>query len=185
VQQLTILTQLDLVSIKVLKKFPDLVAFLEKNQDKIRREGEKLAKQLHGKTPILYTTDRMESVAVRFRQQVNENAKQLCWHHVVPEMNHNELVGWREKNEKLAVVYFRNKDDYDRNAVRIDINKKVIAQYTSHIIELWSKGKNLVEQTFYFTLLGDYASCYLCDLRGFDSIEIGVIDYLKTELGKV
>ena len=36
-----------------------------------------------------------EGVAVRFRQQINENSKMLCWHHVVPEMNHNELLGWR------------------------------------------------------------------------------------------
>jgi glucose/mannose-6-phosphate isomerase len=82
-------------------------------------------------------------------------------------------------------VYFRHKDDFPRNAVRIDINKKIIGEYTPHVIELWSKGKNLVERAWYFVFLGDYASCYLCDLRGFDSIEIKVIDYLKGELGKV
>ncbi|MEO0044501.1 MAG: hypothetical protein RL329_3949, partial [Bacteroidota bacterium] len=47
------------------------------------------------------------------------------------------------------------------------------------------KGKNLVEQSMYFVFLGDYITCYLCDLRGFDSIEVKVIDYLKNELSKV
>src|SRR5690606_41476769 len=60
-----------------------------------------------------------------FRQQINENAKMLCWHHVIPEMNHNELVGWTNKNEDLAVVIFRNEDDYYRNKKRIDVNKTV------------------------------------------------------------
>ena len=64
----------------------------------------------------------------------------LCWHHVVPEMNHNELLGWRVNTDKLGVVYFRNSCDYDRNQVRIDINKEVLAKYTDNISEVWSKG---------------------------------------------
>jgi glucose/mannose-6-phosphate isomerase len=185
VQQLYILTKLKLISGKLTKQINGAIALMEKNQDAIRKAGEKLANQLHGKLPIIYTTDRMESIAVRFRQQVNENAKALCWHHVIPEMNHNELVGWREKNDKLAVVYFRHKEDLMRNQVRIGINQTIIKNYTPNIIEVWSKGKNLVEQTFYLVFLGDYASCFLADSRGMDSIEIGVIDYLKSELGKV
>ena len=39
----------------------------------------------------------------RFRQQINENSKMLCWHHVIPEMNHNEILGWAEKKDGLAV----------------------------------------------------------------------------------
>jgi glucose/mannose-6-phosphate isomerase len=185
VQQLFILHKLKLISSKTIKQVDGAIKLLEKERSKIKTQAEKLAQQLNGTTPIIYTTDRMEAVAVRFRQQVNENAKSLCWHHVVPEMNHNELVGWREKNDKLSVVYFRNTDDFPRNAVRININKEIIREYTPNIIELWSKGRNHVEKALYFVFLGDYTSCYLCDLRGFDSIEIKVIDYLKNELAKV
>ena len=127
----------------------------------------------------------MEAVALRFRQQVNENSKQLCWHNVIPEMNHNELVGWKQENDKLAVVYFRSKSDSKRNSVRIDINKKIINKYTPHIVELWSRGNSLVEQALYFVHLGDYTSFYLSQLNNEDSIEIDVIDYLKAELAKV
>ena len=185
VQQVFILHKMKLISGKIIQQLRGTVALLEKEQPKLRIEGEKLAAKLLGKLPVIYTTDRMESVAVRFRQQVNENAKLLAWHHVIPEMNHNELVGWREKNDDLAVVYFRHKDDFPRNALRIDINKKIISGYTPNIIEIWSKGKNLVEQALYLVFMGDFATCFLCDLRGFDSIEIEVIDYLKSELGKV
>ena len=47
-----------------------------------------LANKIHGTTPVIYTADGFEGVAVRLRQQINENSKMLCWHHVVPEMNH-------------------------------------------------------------------------------------------------
>jgi glucose/mannose-6-phosphate isomerase len=46
----------------------------------------------------------MEAIAIRARQQFNENAKVLCWHHVVPEMNHNELVGWTGGTKDYAPV---------------------------------------------------------------------------------
>jgi glucose/mannose-6-phosphate isomerase len=185
VMQLCILNKLRIISAKAIKQVESSIVLINKESDDIKKRAEKVANQLHGKIPVIYTTDRMESVAVRFRQQVNENAKMLCWHHVIPEMNHNELVGWRIPNDNLAVIYFRNKDDYQRNAVRIDINKTIIKDYTKTIIELNSKGRNLIEHAMYFVHLGDWASCYLADLRGVDSIEVKAIDFLKSELGKV
>jgi glucose/mannose-6-phosphate isomerase len=185
VMQLTILNKLRLISAKSLKQMASSIALLKREETDIKKRAMKVAGQLENKIPIIYTTDRMESVAVRFRQQVNENAKMLCWHHVVPEMNHNELVGWKMPNEDLAVVYFRNKDDYERNAVRIEINKTIIKKCTGNIIELHSKGRNLIERAMYFVHLGDWISCYLADLRNEDSIEVKAIDFLKGELGKI
>ncbi len=185
IQQIYVLYHLNLISDKVIGQLKTAINLLEFNQDEIKEDANVLAQFLHDRIPIIYTTGRMESVAVRFRQQINENAKQLCWHHVIPEMNHNELVGWKQPNDKLAVVYFRNKDDYNRNQVRMNINKEIISKYTPHIIELWSRGNNLVERALYFVNLGDYASYYLSELNKVDSIEVDVIDYLKSELSKV
>jgi glucose/mannose-6-phosphate isomerase len=161
------------------------IQLLDENEAAIKTEAKQLAETLFGKIPIIYTTDRMESVAVRFRQQINENAKMLCWHHIVPEMNHNELVGWRIENKDLAVVYLLNDDDYPRNLTRININKEIISNYTDTIVDVHSKGNNLVEKAMYLVHLVDWASVYLSDLRGVDSIEVDVIDYLKGELARV
>ena len=185
VQQLYILHKLKLISSRIIRQLPGATALIEKNQEALKKEAQKIAAQLYGKTPIIYSTDRIESVAVRFRQQLNENSKILCWHHVIPEMNHNELVGWTGDYSQMVPVFLRNKDDYPRNAVRIDIIKKVMSEHTKTIVELWSKGKNDVEQRMYLVHLTDFVSCYLSDLRGQDSIEIRVIDYLKGELAKV
>ncbi|MBL7831124.1 MAG: bifunctional phosphoglucose/phosphomannose isomerase [Saprospiraceae bacterium] len=185
VQQLFILHKLGLISEESIKGVESSIALLDAEMDDIQTKAKMIANMLFGKVPVIYTTDRMESVAVRFRQQVNENAKMLCWHHVIPEMNHNELVGWRIKNEDLAVIIFRNKDDHPRNQVRIDINKEIISNYTTSLIEVYSKGNNLVERSLYFVNLGDWISVYLADLRKVDSIEVKVIDFLKSELAKV
>jgi glucose/mannose-6-phosphate isomerase len=185
IQQLYILQGMKLISGKALKQVAVAIPFLEKQQDLLRKEGAKIATQLHGRIPVIYTEDRMESVGLRFRQQVNENSKCLGWSGVVPEMNHNELVGWKGPNDQFVAIYFRNKTDYDRNAVRMDINQQIIGRSTSAIINVFSKGKNDIERALYHVFLGDYITCSLCDLRGYDSIEIEVIDYLKGELGKL
>ncbi len=185
VQQLVVLNKLGFISSESLLSIKSSVDLIKYNQEDIKEEAKKVAKFLHGKLPIIYTTDRMESVAIRFRQQINENAKKLCWHHVIPEMNHNELVGWKDASDQWAVIYFRNSDDYSRNQVRMDINKNIIKKYTPNVMDLHSKGKNLIERSIYFVHLGDWVSWYLSQLRGQDSIEVDVIDYLKGELAKV
>jgi len=180
-----ILERLDLIGDTLINQIKTSVNQLKYNQDEIKKDAKTLATFMHGRIPVIYTTNVMEAVALRFRQQINENSKQHAWHNVIPEMNHNELVGWKQENDKLAVVYFRNKSDYKRNAVRIEINKTIINKYTPHIVELWSRGNSLVEQALYFVHLGDYATYYLSELNKEDSIEIEVIDYLKAELAKV
>ncbi len=185
VQQLFVLYKLGFIKRTVIDNVKSSIDLIKYDQDEIKNKAEKIAQIINGKIPVIYTSDRMESVAMRFRQQVNENSKYLAWHNVIPEMNHNELVGWRDTYENLAVVFFRNKDDFHRNAVRMDINKEVISKYTNTIIEIYSKGQSLVEKSIYLVHLGDWVSWYLAQLRNVDALEVNVIDHLKGELAKV
>ena len=165
--------------------FGKAIALLDTEKTDIQKQAMDLAKKMYKQTPVIYVANGFEGVAVRFRQQINENAKMLCWHHVVPEMNHNELLGWRTNVDGLAVVYFRNKCDYDRNQIRMDINKKVISKFTSNITEIWSKGDSLIENSLYLISVGDWTSWYLSEMNNVDAIEIDVIDFLKGELAKI
>ena len=185
VQQLYVLYKLNIIGRTTIDQIKSSIDLIKYDQDEIKNKAEKIAALIKGKIPVIYTSDRMEAVAVRFRQQINENSKFLAWHHVIPEMNHNELVGWKDVYENIAVIYFRNKDDFRRNAVRMDINKEVISKYCDSIIEIYSKGQSLVEKSMYFVHLGDWVSWYLAELRGVDALEVNVIDHLKGELAKL
>ena len=165
--------------------FEKAILLLNSEKESIKEKAFLLAKKIYKKTPVIYVANGFEGVAVRFRQQINENSKMLCWHHVVPEMNHNELLGWRINVTDLAVIYFRNKCDYKRNQIRIDINKKVISKYTDNITEVWSMGDSLVENSLYHINLGDWVSWYLSEMNNVDAIEIDVIEFLKSELANV
>lgn len=183
-QLIFIFTALDLLPKSMISELENSVALLRNEQTEIRKEAEALANNLHGKMPVVYCTTSYEGVAIRFRQQLNENAKVLCWHHVIPEMNHNELVGWAGGTEEISVVLFRDPDEYERNNYRISINKDIITRYTQHFTEIIAKGKSQLEKSIYLIHLGDWASVFLANLRGVDAVEVNVINFLKGELSK-
>ena len=149
----------------------------------------RLAQQFKGKLPILYSpNEHLDAVNVRWRGQMAENAKQLAFGHVLPEMNHNELVGWKVlKNlmKEMEVVFLRDKGTHKRVAMREDITKQVIARYASHVTEVWSEGTSLLARMFSIIQFGDWVSLYLAILNDEDPAPVAVIDYLKGELSKV
>ena len=121
------------------------IELIIKEESAIKKEANDITNFLYKKTPVIYVVDGYNGVATRVRQQINENSKVLCWHHVIPEMNHNELVGWAGGSDQIAVLLMRNKSDFSRSQARIEINKKVFAKYTSHVYELWSKENSKIK----------------------------------------
>ena len=161
------------------------IKLIDSEEHNIIAEAKNIATKLKGKIPVIYATTYNEGIAIRLRQQLNENSKILCWHHIVPEMNHNELVGWTEKNDNLSVLFFLDKDDYTRNLARVDINKEVIKKYASAITDIYSKGNSVIEKAIYFIHLGDWISIALGEARGVDLMEVNVINHLKSALSKI
>lgn len=184
IQQLYILYFYKCIDEIVIKELWSAIDLLNVQEISIQKDAYKIAEQLLGKTPVIYISAYMESVALRFRQQLNENAKMLAWHHVFPELNHNELVGWNNINHNLAIVIFRNINDFERNRHRIEISKNIFIKYTPNIIEIYSKGKSFIENALYLIHLGDWISYYLAEKQNIDAVEVKVIDYLKSELSK-
>jgi len=183
-QQFFLLKHYNLIENDFIQKIQNAIALLNLEIENIKTEANNIANSILNKTAVIYSEANFEGVAIRLRQQLNENAKVLCWHHALPEMNHNELVGWAGGNEEKAVIVFRNKTDYSRTQTRMNIQKSVIDKYTSTYIECYSKGNSNIERALYFILLGDWVSVYLSELRNVDNIEVKVIDFLKSELAK-
>ena len=185
VQILYVLAQYSLITNQFEKDLLRTIKQMKDGELETQKKAMAIAKKLLGKLPIIYSAGNFEGVAIRFRQQLNENSKVLAWHGVVPEMNHNELVGWKDQADDKAVIILRNKEDFDRVQTRIEINKKIIKKYTKTIIEIYSEGKSYLEEAFYIIHLTDWVSVFLSDLRGVDSMEVKVIDFLKNSLAKV
>jgi len=184
VQLLKVLVVNGFADAKIFSDLEKSIELLDKENNAIKTEAQNLAKKLFNKIPVIYSLGSCEGVTVRFRQQINENSKMLCWHHTFPEMNHNELVGWTTKNDDLAVVTFHTSFDYTRTKKRYEICKPIFEKYASAVIDIKAKGESKLEQFFYLINIGDWISCYLADLKGVDPVEVKVIDHLKNELSK-
>lgn len=184
VQLINILSKAKIIQENALELLSDCRHLLNSELISIKEEAKALAQHIYNKQCIIYTNAGLESVAIRARQQINENSKQLCSHHVIPEMNHNELVGWGGGNDNFAVVFFISQFLSKRNIIRTELCQEVIRKKTAHVLSIRGKGKTLIEESFYFIHLIDWASLFLAELNNVDPIEIQVIDYLKNTLNK-
>lgn len=174
-----------LVKTNLLDQVLSSIDLLNSEEKSIQKEALSIAEILKGKIPVIYSLGTCEGAVVRFRQQINENSKMLCWHHTLPEMNHNELVGWTEENKNLAVVTFRTSFDFERTIKRYEICKTIFSKYSHSVTDIFAKGESRVEQFFYLIHIGDWISCYLADLKNIDAVEVNVINLLKDELAKI
>lgn len=165
-------------------EFLKIADHLKEKQEEIKSIARDLAEKLSGRIPVLYSAEGLSAVAVRWRQQINENAKMLCWHHVFPEMNHNELVGWAGGDNRMGVVILRSSDDHPRSAVRLDLSRDLIAKQTDVVEEVEAVGDNQLERMYYLIAVGDWLSLYLSEKRGVDPVEVNVITHLKSELAR-
>lgn len=184
VQLLNMLAELGLISSERLAEIEASSALIANDQEEIHATGEALAKFLFGKVGILYAETKYEGVIVRARQQFNENSKYLCWHHTIPEMNHNELVGWGGGDERFAPVFFFTGDLNPRNQKRMEITRDAVEKKTGAVFQVEPKGDNFIARSIYAINIVDWASYYLCELNGADIIDIAIIDYLKGEMAK-
>lgn len=185
VQLLKVIEFNEFVKTNLLAQVETSITLLNKENTSIKNEAMTIAKLLVDKLTVIYSLGTCEGVAVRFRQQINENSKMLCWHHTLPEMNHNELVGWTTKNENLAVVTFKTSFDYERTIKRYEICKELFSKYSSSVTDITAKGNSKLEQYLYLINIGDWISCYIADIRNIDPIEVDVITNLKNELAKI
>jgi glucose/mannose-6-phosphate isomerase len=164
-----------------MRKSSDL---LIQESESIHALAKKIADFLFGKVGVIYSSPQYEAIAIRARQQFNENSKYLSWHHTIPEMNHNELVGWGGGDDRFAVLMLHTNDMNPRNQKRFEITKSTIEKKAAGVMDIEGIGATQIEKSFYLIHLVDWASYYLCELNKVDIMDIVVIDFLKDELSK-
>ncbi|NOZ63367.1 MAG: bifunctional phosphoglucose/phosphomannose isomerase [Caldiserica bacterium] len=140
-----------------------------------------IAQGIKGSVPIIYSTsDYFYSVAMRWKTQINENAKNPCYWCVFPELDHNEIMGWEGvENGVFSIVLLMDEKEAPRMQKRIENTIKVIGEERIKVIKVYSRGKGLLARIFSLIYIGDWVSLYLGILNQVDPTEIKSIDKLK------
>ena len=144
-----------------------------------------LAKKIHSTLPVIITEEDLSSIGYRFKCQLNENSKMLSYNVTLPEMNHNEIVGWDSKlidKNLFSLIWIDI--TFPANIKRMDITNKILSNRNSysHHIQIPSDFQNDLSGLFYLINYLDWLSYWCAYLNKVDINAIESIDILKKEL---
>ncbi|KAA3618488.1 MAG: bifunctional phosphoglucose/phosphomannose isomerase [Calditrichaeota bacterium] len=160
--------------------------------DTLKHDGhvlaQELAKTIHHKIPVIYSSSPfLKTVSKRWQNQLHENSKSLAFSNVIPEMNHNEIVGWEMESDlkkSVIAVFLENETVHPRIKERIELSKTIIKESGAEVVDVYASGDSILEKAFSLIVLGDWVSYYLAMFNKKDPHTIKNIDYLKNELAK-
>jgi len=180
------------VSPEEIDSLAQLVNSITQRNDDMVAEGKLLAKdlafELHYKIPVIYAaTPKLESVARRWKNQFQENAKSMAFANVIPEMNHNEIVSYEMDHKvinEMIVIFLESEDLHPRISARLALTKNIIHDRGAKVVEIYSEGNTALEQAISLICIGDWVTYYLALIYEKDPESIVNIDFLKSELEK-
>jgi glucose/mannose-6-phosphate isomerase len=145
-----------------------------------------LARDLVGTVPVIAGSELMSEVAYRWKTQINENAELPAFASALPELDHNEIVGWAAAGElaRFSAIFLEDPGQHPRNARRIELTAKAAEAGAVVVERVLAQGETRTERVISLVLLGDLVSLYLAVLRGIDPVSIHVLDELKADLAK-
>jgi glucose/mannose-6-phosphate isomerase len=143
-----------------------------------------LARSLHGTTPQIAGAGLTTAIAYRWKTQINENAKAPAFATELPELTHNEIVGWDGAEElgRFAAIFLDDRDLHPRVRRRMELTEEIIAGTAAFTRRIETVGENRTERVVSLVLLGDLVSLYMAVLRGEDPASVVAIDRLKRAL---
>lgn len=146
-----------------------------------------LARQLDRRVPIIYGGGGLgDAAARRWKNQINENAKTPAFSGLVPEICHNEIVGWGQHGDVtrqvFSMVHLRHDGEHPTTMQAFGVLRDLLDEVVADIFEVEAQGDGPVAQLLDLMYYGDYVSLYLASLVGIDPGPIPVIDELKARL---
>jgi glucose/mannose-6-phosphate isomerase len=143
-----------------------------------------IARSLLGRIPIVCCTNFLSAVGLRWKNQFCENSKTLAFVGLLPEMTHNDIMGWEtdRKGIEPGVVFLRSSGERTAISRSFEYIRELVGKGREFCGEFWGSGAGPLTQIFSLILLGDYASVYLALLKGLDPTPIATIDGLKARL---
>ncbi|MBW2977122.1 bifunctional phosphoglucose/phosphomannose isomerase [Candidatus Woesearchaeota archaeon] len=158
----------------------EMVDILKKT-DKFNDAAENLSKKLKEKIPVIYASEILGPVAMRWKTQINENAKMPAFYNVFSEMNHNEIAGYKGMDRKFIAVIIRDRHDNPRIKKRMGICKEIM-EVTACVEEVQTQGNGLLARVFSSIYLGDFVSYHLAMWNRVDPGPVEIIEEMKTKL---
>ncbi len=150
-----------------------------------RNPAKRLAHEIFGTIPVVAGYGLSAPVARRWANQLNENGKVLAFSTEIPEMNHNEIVGWMRDGrcQGFSVIVLEHDERHAPMHRRVNATKAMIARRTG-VFSVHGSGTLPLAQMLSLVTVGDYVSAYLGILRKEDPSSTEPIHELKSILSE-
>jgi len=149
-------------------------------------QAKRIAQAIYNKLPVVYASQNyFDIVAMRWKGQFNENSKMMAFYNVIPEMNHNEIVGWgipEDITGRCVVIMLSDDADFHKINRRMSITRTLIAEEGPQVITVQAQGVSPLAKSLYLIYVGDFASYYLAILNGVDPTPIERISLFRSRL---
>lgn len=164
-------------------------ASLEQGREGLISRAGEIADRLAGTVPVVYGCDLTVPVSYRWKCQINENAKQHAFDHQLPEMDHNEIVGWTgspsgDGGQRFSAVFLIDSDQHPRQRERAELTARLIEPAAAAVLTIETEGETRLHRLLWSVMLGDLVSLHLAAHNGVDPGPVEVIERLKDQLGR-
>jgi len=148
----------------------------------LKNKAKEIVEQIENKLPVIYTSQRLEGVALIWKQAFNENANIFSFYNVFPELNHEEIMAFKNPRQDLFFIFIRDEKDNPQINKRIDLTKELLKKTGMKSIELRLTDISLMVKTFVAIYIGDLVSYYLAKKYDVDPLNTDLIKDFKKRL---
>jgi glucose/mannose-6-phosphate isomerase len=167
----------------------ELAEKLHRKRDLADNPAKSLAARITGKVPVVYGGDGLGAVAAqRFKTDLNEYAKTPAFYNVLPELDHNEIVGWNRladlTSQRFAAVLLRDDEEHERVALRFELTRELIQDKLADVVEVHSEGISRIARALSLLFITQLAAIYTAITYDVDPGPVEVIESLKDRLAE-
>ncbi len=148
-------------------------------------DGKKLANELRGYVPVIYSSARNESIAYNWKIKFNETGKIPAFYNILPELNHNEMTGFdikessRDLSEKFFFIFLRDRTDHPRIQKRMDILERLYQDRGLSVRLVDLEGVHPFYKIFSSLVLADWTAVYSAQGYGLESEQVPMVEEFK------
>jgi glucose/mannose-6-phosphate isomerase len=145
-------------------------------------QAKAIAARLRDHMVLVYGAGLTVPAARRWKTQINENAKAPAAYAELPELDHNEVVGWTaapELSRRLRVVQLEDEHMPPRVQRRFHLTLAEVEAHAGGVERIVTHGASPLARVLSVLYLGDWVSYYLAGLYGVDPTPVEAIQHMK------
>jgi glucose/mannose-6-phosphate isomerase len=186
-----------LVLLERVGLFPGAQQWIDQAVDQLRRRRDELdragnvaelvARRIGRTIPLVHSSqDLGAAAALRWKCQVNLNAKSPAFWNVHPELCHNEIAGWGQNGDAtrqmVTLVNLRHDAEHPQVSRRFDLATEALREVMADVVEVRASGEGDLAQLLDLCLVGDVVSLLLAGHEGIDPGPVPAVDDIKAAL---